>query len=267
MSLEENFRRFYSNFGIKQDPSKMRRLFDDLYHDDFKNELDGKHSLDKDQLWKIQAIIIKSGTTATVLMFKYVQPNVVEYKIHFKGTDEPVGKTVHCAYELMDGKIFHGRAVDESSITTISNATTASINFQQVQKNSQALFTLFDGVPKPFDDEMNQAFEALYHQDFIHNMDGKPLNKAQWKERLQAFAESGARILQLKFEPKNDVHFEAGIRVINKDIDVVGYSRGTISGSKLLKIEPHEDSLAAYAMFPGQKVVHSGEHTEIASAQ
>lgn len=148
-----------------------------------------------------------------------------------------------------------------------SNATTASANFQQVQKNAQALFTLFDGVPGPFDDEMNQAFEALYHQDFIHSMDGKPLSKAQWKERLHAFAESGTRIFLLKFEPKDDVHFEAGIRVIDKDIDVVGYSRGTISGSKLLKIEPHENSVAAYAMFPGQKVVHSGEHTAIVRAQ
>lgn len=267
MSLEENFRSFYSNFGIEQDPGKMRHLFDNLYHDDFKNELDGKHSLGKDQLWKIQEVVIKSETTVTVLMFKYIQSNVVEYKVHFKGKDEPVGKTVHCAYELMDGKIFHGRAVDESSITTISNATTASANFQQVQKNAQALFTLFDGVPRPFDDEMNQAFETLYHQDFIHSMDGKPLSKAQWKERLHAFAESGTRIFLLKFEPNDDVHFEAGIRVIDKDIDVVGYSRGTISGSKLLKIEPHENSVAAYAMFPGQKVVYSGEHTEIVSAQ
>ncbi len=119
MSLEENFRSFYSNFGIEQDPGKMKHLFDNLYHDDFKNELDGKHSLDKDQLWKIQTVVIKSRTTATVLMFKYVQPNVVEYKIHFKGTDEPVGKTVHCAYELMDGNIIHGRAVDESALSTL----------------------------------------------------------------------------------------------------------------------------------------------------
>ena len=116
MSLEENFRRFYSNFGIEQDLDKMKRLFDDIYHDDFKNELDP--SLDKEQLWKTQSFVIKKWT-ATVLMFKYVQPNVVEYKIHCKGTDNPVGKTIHCVYELMDGKIYHGRAVDKSSVTTM----------------------------------------------------------------------------------------------------------------------------------------------------
>lgn len=118
MSLEENFRRYYSNFGMEHDPDEMKRLFDDIYHDDFKNELDGEHSLDKDQLWKNQMFVIKNWT-ASVLMFKYVQPNVVEYKIHFKGADNPVGKTIHCAYELMDGKIYHGRAVDKTSVTTM----------------------------------------------------------------------------------------------------------------------------------------------------
>ena len=103
-------------------------------------------------------------------------------------------------------------------------------------------------------------------------MDGKPLNNAQWKERVIAFAEIGTRISLLKFEPKDDVHFEAGIRVTNKHIDVVGYSRGTISGTLLLKIEPHEDSEAAYAKMKGQKqmeVVHSDskEHTHVTSAQ
>jgi len=145
-----------------------------------------------------------------------------------------------------------------------SKATTATANFNQVQKNAQALFTLFDGVPKPFDEEMNKAFEALYHQDFIHNMDGEPLNKAQWRERLNAFAETGTRILLLKYEPKDE---HPGIRVVNKNIDVVGYSRGTISGSTLLKIEPHEDSKPSYAMMPGQKVVLAEEHTHIAIAQ
>ena len=148
-----------------------------------------------------------------------------------------------------------------------SKATTATANFYQVQKNAQALFTLFDGVPKPFDEEMNKAFEALYHQDFVHNMDGEPLNKDQWRERLNVFAETGTRILLLKFEVKDEVHFEAGIRVINKNIDVVGYSRGTISGSTLLKIEPDEQSKSSYAMMPGQKVVLAEEHTHIAIAQ
>eukprot|EP00985_Skeletonema_marinoi_P008645 scaffold3957_cov77-Skeletonema_marinoi.AAC.1 len=98
-------------------------------------------------------------------------------------------------------------------------------------------------------------------------MDGEPLNKAQWRERLNTFAETGTRIFLLKFEPKDEVHFEAGIRVINKNIDVVGYSRGTISGSTLLKIEPHEDSKPSYAMMPGQKVVRVEENTHIAIAQ
>ena len=122
-------------------------------------------------------------------------------------------------------------------------------------------------MPKPFDEEMNIAFEALYHQDFVHNMDGEPLNKAQWRERLNTFAETGTRIFLLKFEPKDEVHFEAGIRVINKNIDVVGYSRGTISGSTLLEIKPHEDSKPSYAMMPGQKVVLAEEHSHIAIAQ
>lgn len=120
MSLEENFRSFYSNFGIEQaDPGNLRHVFNELYHDDFKNELDGKQSLDKGQLWNIQEVVIKSKTTASVLMFKHVNPDVVEYKVHFKGTDDPVGKTVHCAYELKEGKIFNGRAVDKSSVDTM----------------------------------------------------------------------------------------------------------------------------------------------------
>ena len=152
------------------------------------------------------------------------------------------------------------------------NDSTNGLHFQSLEKNAQALFSFFDGTPKPFDDEMNQAFDALYHQDFIHSMDGKPLNKAQWKERLIAFAEIGTKISLLKFELKDDVHFEAAIRVTNKNIDVVGYSRGTISGSLLLKIEPHEDSEAAYAMMKGEKqteVINSDpkERAYVTSAQ
>ena len=119
---------------------------------------------------------------------------------------------------------------------------------------------------------MNQAFDALYHQDFIHCMDGKPVNKSQGKKLLIALAEIGTKMSILKFEPKDEVHFESGIRVTNENMDVVGYSRGTISGSMVLKIEPHEDSKAAYAEMKGQKqkdVVHSNskERSHVTSAQ
>ena len=119
---------------------------------------------------------------------------------------------------------------------------------------------------------MNQAFDALHHQDFVHSMDGKPINKSQGKELLIALAEIGTKMSILKFEPKDEVHFESGIRVTNENMDVVGYSRGTISGSMVLKIEPHEDSKAAYAEMKGQKqkdVVHSDskEHAHVTIAQ
>ena len=119
MSLEEKFRAFYGNFSKEQDPGKLRDLFNNLYHDDFENKLDGEHSLTKEELWRILTITIKSCTAATVLMFKHVDPAVVEYKIHFKGKDDPVGKTVHCAYEVKEGKICRGLAVDKSSIETM----------------------------------------------------------------------------------------------------------------------------------------------------
>jgi hypothetical protein len=75
------------------------------------------------------------------------------------------------------------------------------------------------------------------------------------------------RMFLLKFESNDDVHFEAGIRVINKNIDVVGYSRGTISCSTLLKIEPYDNSKPSYALMPGQKSVSFEEHTHIVIAQ
>lgn len=253
MSLEENFRNFYGNFANEQDLGKVKQLFNELYHEDFVNELDGGSSLNKEQLWKIQTIRINTGAVATVLLFKYVKPDVVEYKIHFKGTEDPVGKTVHCAYELKDGQIYRGRAVDESSIKTISNAKTALTNFQRAQEKARTLFALFDGVPKAFDEEMDRAFDALYHEDFVHNMDDQPHNKAQWKERLNEFAETGTKISLLKFEPKDDIHFDASIRVVNSTIDVVGNSRGTVRGSSVLKIEPYDHSKASYASMPGEK--------------
>lgn len=67
MSLEENFHGYYNNFGIEQDLGKMRHLFDEVYHDDFVNELDGEHPLDKDQLWRNETAFIERGTGATVL--------------------------------------------------------------------------------------------------------------------------------------------------------------------------------------------------------
>ena len=146
------------------------------------------------------------------------------------------------------------------------NATNLA-NFYILQQTVQKLFNLFDGVARDFDDEMEDAFNAVYHQDFIHHMDGHPLNTAQWKERLQFFAKSGTRIFLLKFEPYDDVHFEAGIRVVNKNLDIVGYSCGTIVGSKLVEIKPHKHSKSAYALLPGQKAVQFGEQTHIVIAQ
>ena len=148
-----------------------------------------------------------------------------------------------------------------------SKNATNQANFYILQQNVQKLFTLFDGVARDFDDEMEGAFNAVYHQDFIHHMDGQPLNTDGWRERLQLFAKSGTRIFLLKFEPYDDVHFEAGIRVINKNLDVVGYSRGTIVGSKLVEIKPHKQSKSAYALLPGQKAVQFGEQTHIVIAQ
>ena len=149
-----------------------------------------------------------------------------------------------------------------------SKHATNLANFYILQQNVQTLFTLFDGeVSRDFDDEMENAFNAVYHQDFIHHMDGQPLNTAQWKERLQLFAKSGTRIFLLKFEPYDDVHFEAGIRVVNKNLDIVGYSQAKIVGSKLVEIKPHKHSKPAYALMPGQKVVEFGEQTHIVIAQ
>lgn len=148
-----------------------------------------------------------------------------------------------------------------------SKHATTLANFYILQHNVQTLFTLFDGVARDLNDEMEDAFNAVYHQDFIHHMDGHPLNTAQWKERLHVFAKSGTKIFLLKFIPYDDVHFEAGIRVINKNLDVVGYSRGTIVGSKLVEVKPHKHSKSAYALMPGQKVIEFGEQTHIVIAQ
>ena len=148
-----------------------------------------------------------------------------------------------------------------------SNATAASANFRQVQENAQTLFALFDGKARAFNKQMDQAFEALYHDDFVHSMNDQPLNKAQWKERMMAFAETGTKIVLSKFEPYDDTHFQSSISVINENVDVVGHSRGTVCGSSLLMIEPHDDSKSSYASLPEKKVANLDEHAQVPISQ
>lgn len=119
MSLEEKFHAYCSNFGTEQDPSKVRHLFDAIYHDDFVNKLDGKHPIDKEQLWQNQSVLLETGTRVTVDKFKHIDnayTNSVVYKLSFSGH---LTGTIHCVYEVKDGKICSGRAVDESSVATM----------------------------------------------------------------------------------------------------------------------------------------------------
>ena len=263
----------------------MNQAFDALYHQDFIHCMDGK-PVNKSQGKKLLIALAEIGTKMSILKFEPVDD--IHFEIGIRVTNKNMdvvgysrgtisGSMVlkiephedsEAAYAEIKGQ---KEKMDDGPLSSRYDSTNG-LHFQQVEKNAHALFSFFDGVPKPFDGEMNQAFDALYHQDFVHSMDGKPINNAQWKERLIAFADIGTKISLFKFEPKDEVHFESGIRVTNKHIDIVGYSRGTISGTLLLKIEPHEDSEAAYAMMKGQTqkdVVHSDskERTHVTSAQ
>lgn len=118
LMLKLNAETYFNAYdGKPRDISTVSHLFDKVYHDDMVYSFDGK-SIDKQGLKEVQANFFKLGSKATLLMFKTVGQDQVEYK--FRMVNDLVDVVVHNVSKVKDNKFVESQPVDAVSTKAIS---------------------------------------------------------------------------------------------------------------------------------------------------
>lgn len=129
-------------------------------------------------------------------------------------------------------------------------------NFDDLKQKIHAYLNVYDGKVKTFKD-MENAFESLFHEDFVHAMDGKPINRDQMRETVKIFLSVGTYADLTLFRPLDGQTFEVKLLVINKHTQVSSHSKGTVKDGKIIKLESYEDSKKIYKKW--QRLVQVAE--------
>ena len=115
-----------------------------------------------------------------------------------------------------------------------------------IKEKIQAYLDVYDGTEKAYE-EMAEPFEALFHDDFIHTMDGNPINKDQMRDTVKIFLSTGSWVELLLFKPLDDQTFEVKLHVVNSLTDLYSHSKGTVRGGKIIRLQAYEDAKQTYS--------------------
>mmetsp|Transcript_30531 Transcript_30531/g.52099 ORF Transcript_30531/g.52099 Transcript_30531/m.52099 type:complete len:307 (+) Transcript_30531:56-976(+) len=126
-----------------------------------------------------------------------------------------------------------------------SNMVSSIACFSVMKDRFQDYLGVYDGKVKPYQ-EMQDMFESLFHDSFIHTMDGRPIDKDQMRELAKLFLSVGTKIDLIFFKPLDKSTFEVKLRIINRIADVQSHSKVTIRGGQIVRFEAYEDAKAAY---------------------
>lgn len=119
MSIEEKFRRYHNEFNGTNNTVFSLQLFDDLYHDDFVNDMDGV-PVKKAQLMKIQKGLLGMGTKASVEYFVPVGTNLYEFKLTMSGQrGDMIINNLICT---KDDKIVEAFSIGEAPLDAVLKA-------------------------------------------------------------------------------------------------------------------------------------------------
>lgn len=129
-------------------------------------------------------------------------------------------------------------------------------NFDDLKQKLHAYINVYDGKVKTFKD-MESAFESLFHEEFVHTMDGKLINRDQMRETVKIFLSAGTYADLTLFKPLDGQTFEVKLLVINKHTQVNSHSKGTVKDGKIIKLESYEDSKRVYKKW--QRLVQVSE--------
>ena len=99
------------------------------------------------------------------------------------------------------------------------------------------------GKKKPYDAEMDRAFNELFHDQFVHGMDGeRSLDKRQMREIVKMFMSAGTAADVVLFKPlEEELTFEVKLHITNKLGEWHTHSRGTIRDGQLIRLEAYDE--------------------------
>mmetsp|Transcript_25153 Transcript_25153/g.42970 ORF Transcript_25153/g.42970 Transcript_25153/m.42970 type:complete len:285 (+) Transcript_25153:700-1554(+) len=112
----------------------------------------------------------------------------------------------------------------------------------------QAYLNLFDGAPKPYQD-MEDAFEDAFHQDFMHTMDGRSIDKNQMRDTVELLLSIGTKVNLILYRQLDNDTFEIKLHYANRLANFQTHSRGTIQGGQITKLEEYKDARATLNPF------------------
>ena len=118
--LLANFEAYFAAFdGTAKDFSSVGHLFDQVYHDGFAYKVDEEPIYyDKNQMKQVQSNLLAFGSKATLLMFKDVGSDQVEFK--FCMVNDKVDVVVHNIATVKDNKLIKSKPVDSNSLESVS---------------------------------------------------------------------------------------------------------------------------------------------------
>lgn len=114
-------------------------------------------------------------------------------------------------------------------------------DFHAMKHKIQDYLDVYDGSAKPYLN-MAGAFERLFHKDFIHTMDDRPINKDQMRETVKIFLAAGSQGHLLFFKPLGRHTFEVKMHIFNEFTCFKTHSKCTIEDGKIVKLEAYEDA-------------------------
>lgn len=101
-----------------------------------------------------------------------------------------------------------------------------------LEQSFRAYFAAFDGIKKDFS-EVKHLFDATYHDDFIHEMDGNPVNKEQLS-RIQAnYLSIGTKATLMVFVHVAPNWVEYKLRIVNEKVNLVIHNLASIKENKI----------------------------------
>lgn len=231
MSIEKKFRTYLAVFdGTKKSFSDIGHLFEEIYDKDFEVVQDG-HVIDREKVKQIQAKGFELGSTATLLHFSThsvdgssfndLEESTIEFKLRF--TNDEWDIVDHNIVTVRGNKFIRAKPIEDAKPILF-------VNFQ-------AYMNSFDGTPKDFS-SVCDLFKALYHDDFVYQLDGKFINQHEMKRLHASIFALGSKATCLLFKSVGSDQVEFKFQMVNDKMNVIIHNIAAVEDNKLIRSKP-----------------------------
>ena len=226
MSIESKLRTYLAALdGTAKDFSSVEHLFEDLYHSEFVLE-DNDNSADRNQIKRIQSKAFELGSKATLLKCS-TSTSTIEYM--FNLSNEQWDMVIHCVADIKGNKLYRAQPVEGTKPLLL--------------RNLEAYIAAFDGTSKDIS-VVSHLFEQIYHDHFVYQADGNPIDKTQIKQYQSDFFALGSKATLLVFKEVAPDTVEFKFRMVNDKVDVIVHNVASVQNNKFITSESVDEASA-----------------------